>query len=197
MNDRIVEQWGASKYSWNECTVEDFQLIKRISGELVNIHEMSNHGIADIRSGFGQSLTSHTKSNVVAVSRADSAAARRQIPAPVSTADVQRAIVPASAPDEMKVIVCKWLRIAGVGLSEIRDPFIGIAYHIHTPIRAGPIWITAYGSTLIRSISAAGGIVVFGIIALFRVPGITPWPGVCAAVLLVPSRSFLPLGFSR
>ena len=79
---------GASRYSWDECTVRDFRLIKRIFGKLVNIHEMSIHRIAYTRCRFGQSLTSHAKSNVVAVSRADSAAARGQIPAPVSTADV-------------------------------------------------------------------------------------------------------------
>jgi hypothetical protein len=72
----------------------------------------------------------------------------------------------------------EWLRVAWIRLGDISNPFVGISYHIHTTIGTGPFGITAHWSTLVDSISTSGWIVIFWIIAVFRLPCITPRPDI-------------------
>ena len=95
-------------------------------------------------------------------------------PAAVGAADILGAVVPASAPDEMIAFVFERRFTTRVGPGMIGNPFIGVADHIHTPIRAGSIGVASYGSALVRFVRAGGRMVIFGVIALFRIPGVAP-----------------------
>ena len=86
----------------------------------------------------------------------------------------------------------EWLWIAWIRLTPIGNPLPGIPDHVHAPIWAGSLGIAADRSTLIHPVSTAARVVVSVVVALLRIPSITPRPGVGVLLLLIPSCGLFP-----